>query len=308
MLRNIPQTIELQDRDIRMFEVLAQTKAMTPTAAGLHYQTSKYHYRRLGHLVAHDYLEKMGNLYTLGPKGARAIGIPKPRISVFQLKHWAMASDVNVRLKDFKCVDNSLIRVQYNQNREVKYKFGMRHLYKPEVLYFAYFLPNNTAQKAIASICHEMNYLVVSNIATHFVVFTPVPAKIWQSFKDVPNAHNVLVLPHPWGIQILEYLHSDEFEETVKSHLVNPRRSDTALAEWKTDDGYFVNLLGNNAYHRGLLHRYGTQGHKVTAFCLSQAIPDFEYQMPDVDFIGIDIPGIEIPANITANSSSKDDE
>lgn len=288
----MPNNLQIQDRDKKIFYILNQTKFITTAAAGIIYQTKSYHRKRLQYLAAHGYLEQFKKTYLLGTKGAKEIGATKPRVSLYQYKPWCMASDVNVRLKDFDLITTSELRQRFNQNKEVKYRCGLQHKTHEDVFYMAFFVPKSTSAANLVSIKNEIAYLSVNQIATRAVIFADEPYKIWPTFESVPQAEVIYILPHYWGLTILEYSHSQEYANIIKRYITGSKPSQYSFADWQTGDIYWTDLLTNNSLRRNILQRVGTNGQKVNAFCLDLALESMQEQMPDVNFIPVKVPGL----------------
>lgn len=254
--------MNLKDRDYELLKLLSKTGAVTYEQVQQIYGTKNYHYHRLARLEEAGYLLKTRKYVRITGKGASAVGCELTRISPYMLGHYSKFAELIMNLKNYEAIPQKDLRQKYQMERRNNYQGGLRCNLGE---YFVYILTERVTRNKMVYIKTEIDHLAV------FKQLSPQEAKDLrgvillttspQLLDDFPVADyrtlEVMLLPYPDGIEILDSWADDTYHQYLRSLIPKPNAvSLRPFAHYETPDSYHVFLMINDLNKKYRLASY----------------------------------------------------
>lgn len=285
--------IELTDRDRKFLYLLSKSGVVTYEHAAQVYETDQYHYRRVQKLRKYGYVKKTGKYLRLTPKGANAVGVKLFNPSQFFWEDYSAFAEVYLGLTNWKVFSFQEVRQTHRLNRRMFLKGAIE---KDDLTYTVYLLRPNVSLRYVSYIKSEMATLRYAVQFDRAVVFAPSVHALQSFGEDTCHMKEILLLPYPYGINLLNNFIRVEYQEYINS-LVSPAEpTDKPFANYEDSEYYYSNLILNDLVKRKCLaeyFRYSSSTKPVKILCLGNQRGLFTNLFPEA---GIKI--VEEPENI----------
>ncbi len=251
--------MELTERDYSLLELISKSGAVSnEQVKQLYGSPNKYHIKRLDKLSSEGYISRKNGFVTLKIKGLKAVGInskpKKPKDFIVQKK--AEMAELFFRMEGWDIVFAKEFKEKTGFYKGARieavistddYTFGIYHLHSK--------IPK---ANTLTVYLNEINSLPQKTYVDRAVIFChPECADIIINRLDKPTVGELLLLPYPRGMRLIENRYNDYFESILREKYPGIKKGTSSMNfadyTWSTPDGsyYISDLLTGDAikYH-----------------------------------------------------------
>lgn len=282
--------MQLKERDYELLHLLAKTGAITFEQAQQIYNTKNYHYHRLIRLEKAGYIHKEGRYIQITGKGASLVGGERLRLSPYTLSRYSAFAELVMNLKNYEAVPQKELRKNYQMEKRNNYQGGLR---LKDRIYFVYVLPDSPTRNKLLITKNEIDYLSFTQQVAPYpeaknirgaIILTKDP-KVLNEFPVVDyRALEVMLLPYPDGIEIIDSWADDTYHQYLRSLIPKPNAvSIKPFAHYETPDAYHVFMMTNDLNKKFRLDAYfraQVESKPVYIYCLEEQSEYFSRQFP----------------------------
>lgn len=281
----LPPVKHLTDRDVALLTGLATCGVMThEQVRRIYNNVANYHYKRLSQLEDRGYV-KCGRYIEITPPGMKEIGRDAPPVRKRQgwgLEKLILLSDVYIGLPEWRYLSSREIKKEMNLNDSSAID---AYIEKDGLGYAIYLLSKEPRKTTIQSIRGELKKLWTHHIS-NAVVFAPSPEGMNMISGDGVKLDSLLVLPYPYGIQLLA--HKSQLESEIKSKLQGFTPSSRPFADYEKGNTFVSVLAFNDVIKRENLLTYLQyanlkEGKEIIITCFKDQSPKFRQLFPNIE-------------------------
>jgi len=253
---------------------------------------SQYHKRRVERFSAAGYVKRKAGYIEITLKGCRAAGIEeKPlRVQKWRRDHKTKVSDLIYEMPEWE------VKMGIEVKRQKKLKPNTRLdavIGKDGSEYVLYLLPENPFPITIKKIWHEIQKLPEINYY-HAAVLCPTPTAMAAFTEQLSQAERrlreILVLPHPDGVYILNSVNRESFKNLIAGRLPGLLPANRVYVDYQWQNCYICNLVTNDIIKRRHLKNYfeniiSLENRPVIIVCMSNQFPFFKRLYPAASFL-----------------------
>ncbi|MCS5696984.1 hypothetical protein [Desulfofundulus thermocisternus] len=291
---------ELTARDNELLEALAKCSVMTTKQIELIYGVKAYHYKRLKVLESRGLIKRDGRFILITSRGRNQMGVGRvhERLTDEQKREAAMIAWVYTKLNGWRIMNSQEAKRYYNLNRGDKIDGVIE---RPDgTMYAFYVLSTRPREATIKRITTELKNLWVVNIR-RAIIFCPASAAMKAFGKDPCKLDELLVLPHPGGLDIFKAISKPGFIREVHDQAFPGRPyvpTEKPFADYQTEINgeqvYVSVLIGNDLVKRDHLTSYlnlGQRDKRVAIICLREQQKMFQKLFPEAAFYPVCLGG-----------------
>lgn len=252
--------MELTQRDYSLLELISKSGAVNNSQVKqLYGSPNKYHIKRLDKLSKEGYISRKNGFVTLKVKGLEAVGIKsKPKKpNDFIVRKKAEMAELFFRMEGWDIVFAKEFKKATNFYKGARieavisaddYRFGVYHLHSK--------IPK---ANTLTIYLNEIDSLHKKTYVDRAVIFChPECADIIIKRLDKPTVKELLLLPYPRGMRLIENRYNDYFESILREKYPGIKKGTSSMLfadyTWSTPDGsyYISDLLTGDAiktYH-----------------------------------------------------------
>lgn len=281
--------IKITEYDKSLFKLIAASGVCTLGQARAIYKSFSnnqwYHYKRVQRLEKDAYLIKRGHYLELTKRSAEIIGETRYRFrneSVRELH--AEIADIVLSL-GLNFISNRQLRNDFGLNRKTYFKGAV---IINSYYYFLYLLSEEPSTQHINGIRSELKIYSTSGIARKAIVFAPTQTAMALFGDNSCKQDELLLLPYPSGLNLLNNFFTPETEEYLKSLFPGAIPSRQPFANYETASQYITILVLNDIAKKSALTGYFIapyQKKPVSIICLESQKQLFTSQYPKARFI-----------------------
>jgi hypothetical protein len=283
----------LTDRDKAFLRALSVCGVLRIEQVQKHYgNVSQYHKRRVERFSAAGYIKRRAGYIEITIKGCRAAGIEeKPlRVQKWRREHKAKIADLIYEMPEWKVTIGTEIKRQKELNP------GMRIgavISKDSSEYAVYLLSENPLPLTVGIIWHEIQKLSEINI-NRAVIFCPTPAAMTVFTEQLSQAERrlqeILVLPHPDGVHVLNRVNQESFKNLIVGKLPGLLPANRVYVDYQWQGYYVCNLITNDLIKRRHLKNYfesiiNLENRPVIIICMSNQLFFYRRLYPEASFL-----------------------
>lgn len=287
------KSCELTDRDKALLFTLSTCGLLRIEQVQKHYGgVSQYHKRRIEKLSAAGYVKRRAGYIEITARGCRAAGIEeKPlRVQKWRREHKAKIADLIYEMPEWK------VKMGIEIKRQKKLKPNTRLdavINKDGSEYAVYLLPENPYPVTIKKICHEIQKLPEINIRCA-AVLCPAPAAMAAFTEQLPQAERrlqeILVLPYPDGVYILNKVKQESFKDLIAGKIPGLIPAGRVYVDYQWQGYYVCNLVTNDLIKRRHLKNYfeniiDLENRPVMIICMSDQLFFYKRLYPEASFL-----------------------
>ncbi len=280
--------IKLNEVDIKLFQLIAASGTCTLEQARQLYGGNQwYHYKRIQRLEDDRYLIKRGKYLELTKRSAELIGEPKYRFRHDGVREaHAEIADIVLSLGlDF--ISNRQLRSEYGLNRKTYFKGAV---IIDGYYYFLYLLGDKPSNQYLGGLKAELRTYSASGITRKSVVFAPTPTAMAMFGNDHCKQDELLLLPYPSGINLLNQYFSAGNQDYINSLIPGAVPTRQPFAHYESPSQYYTVLILNDIAKRNALTGYFMspfQNKPVSIICLDSQKSLFASQYPNAQLISV---------------------